>query len=238
MTSTSGGVVRTSPLEVDVITLTDKGISGVEIIFVSRVGLDNVTTTTLDRNVVDALADEFTSTLTDGDAVRAVFEGTAELISVDGELETDTTLSVVGVRDIQETTKDIGLRVGAESVVAGHTEVVAIRVGGGEGTILLLTSHTILGPDGERGRDTGITSIDRHVGVDRAHLDGVAIPSLVFVGGDVVTDADSATFADSRGRDGPVEVVREASVGVTELVGTSREVGVALRRFNAPSRLF
>lgn len=83
---TSGVVVGTSPLEVDVVCASDLELVGREIVLYSWVALNNVSSASSNIQVEDARSWLYVSwTLGDLERVRAVLEGTSELVGVDVE---------------------------------------------------------------------------------------------------------------------------------------------------------
>lgn len=94
LTSSIGLVeVATSPLEVNVVTLVDLQVVGSEVVLSGGVALNDVTTTTTDRQVDDTARERQVSRAgQDAEDVRSVLEGTTVLVGVESQ-------SVVPVTD-------------------------------------------------------------------------------------------------------------------------------------------
>lgn len=97
-----GVVVRSSPLEVDVVSTGDLEVVGGEIVLNGGVALDNVSTASTDSQVEDTGTGlNVGGALGDLEGMRAILEGTSELVGVDVEGEVaEVSLSVDSVVDV------------------------------------------------------------------------------------------------------------------------------------------
>jgi len=99
LTSVSSRVgVATSPLEVNVVANGNEESLGNEVVFGSRVGLDDVSSFSSDVQVVDLLSAGYSvRSASNVEDVRSVLEGSAELVGVHGQLHGQASLVQDGV---------------------------------------------------------------------------------------------------------------------------------------------
>jgi len=131
---TSGVVVRTSPLEVDIVSASDLEVVGGEIVLNAGVSLDNVSTASTDGQVEDTSSRlDVSWALHNLEGVRAVLEGTTELggVDIDGQV---ASLTVVGINT--EANLGVSLDGGLLTIEGGIDHLTLALINVSEGLVV------------------------------------------------------------------------------------------------------
>lgn len=153
-----GVVVRTSPLEVNVVTLSGDEVVGNVVVLSSGEGLDNVSSLTTDVQVVDVgISRDSSWALSNVEHVGSVLEGTSVLVGVKSHLEIITLVLLYWVSGHGGVSTVLGrvikapvVGVGSRDVVTNAESTVALtigstRLGRGDGPVVVgsLTIHGV-----------------------------------------------------------------------------------------------
>jgi len=163
--SVSGRVsVTSSPLEVDVVSLSSNKESGNKVVLGGRVGLHDVSSLSSDVNVEDPLKErDSRRSWSDVEDVRSVLEGSSELSCVEGHRHVQTILSKSGVLG-NGRVSCIGSPVD-EATVWSVSRSSQIRCGDvvshSEDTVAVVVSNaTLLGSQGDGPVETSLEAIN------------------------------------------------------------------------------